>query len=217
MYADIVFPKGNEREFINMAVRLGFGSLCFVYPQMNRKKIDSGVQLYFGTIATFKTINGLRKKSDLTVMEETDDVRKAVEHARPDIIFGQESSIRSDFIHQRNSGLNHIICRIAKDNQVAVGFSLKSILDRNLQPRVLGRIRQNVKLCRKYGVTTVVASLADDPYRMRAPHDLISLFSTLGMHPKEAKDSMMNAVKIISDSMARKGPAFIAEGIQVVE
>ena len=30
---DIVFPNGNEKEFISLAEKLGFKALCFVYPK----------------------------------------------------------------------------------------------------------------------------------------------------------------------------------------
>ena len=43
---------------------------------------------------------------------------------------------------------------------------------------------------KKYKVKTLIASFASDPYGMRAPNDLASFFVSLGMHPKEAKDSL---------------------------
>ncbi len=221
MFADIVMPRGNEKEFIRMAQRLGYGALCFLYPKLHPKhdsKItDSNIDTFDGVLGGFKTINSFRNRAELLVMEEKDDLRKAVENARPDLIFGQESANRSDFIHQRNSGLNHIICRIARDNRVAVGFSLKYLHDSNLRPRVLGRMMQNIRLCRKYGVVTVMGSLASDPYRMRSPIDVISLFVTLGMHPKDAKESMQNVLKIIRNNNERKEPGFIAEGIRLID
>ena len=40
MFFDVVFPKGNEKEFVGMAGKLEIDGLCFVYPYDNRKKIE---------------------------------------------------------------------------------------------------------------------------------------------------------------------------------
>ena len=49
---------------------------------------------------------------------------------------------------------------------------------------------QNVRFCRKYKVNTVIASFASKPEEMRSAHDLISFGISIGMHPKQAKESL---------------------------
>ena len=87
---------------------------------------------------------------------------------------------KKDFIHQRASGLNHILCKSAKDKGVMIGFSLSSILNTGDKHKILGRMTQNIGSCRKCKVKMIIASFARDPFGMRSPHDLIGLFKVLG-------------------------------------
>ncbi|MBI3035166.1 hypothetical protein HYY71_02485 [Candidatus Woesearchaeota archaeon] len=83
---------------------------------------------------------------------------------------------------QRESGLNHIICGIASKNDVAVGFSYSSLLNKNPvdSSQLIGRMIQNIRLCQKYKVKTVIGSFSERPFEMRARHDITSLFTMLG-------------------------------------
>lgn len=108
-----------------------------------------------------------------------------------DIITGLEILELSDSLHQRNSGFNQTLAKLAKKNNIAIAFNFNDISDSKNKPQTMGRISQNIKLCRKYKVKMKIASFAKTKYQMRNPKDLISLFLLLGMTPKEAKDSLL--------------------------
>jgi RNase P/RNase MRP subunit p30 len=76
--------------------------------------------------------------------------------------------------------LNHILCKSAKESNVTIGFSLSSILNAKNEHVALGRMMQNIKMCRKFRVKTIIASFAQKPFDMRSVHDLRSLFEILG-------------------------------------
>ena len=103
-----------------------------------------------------------------------------IERLKPNISFSFEENTRTDFIHQRASGLNHILCKSAKENNVTIGYSIKSILDAENKQEILGRMMQNIRICRKYKIKTIIASFAQRPLEMRNVHDLTSLFEILG-------------------------------------
>jgi RNase P/RNase MRP subunit p30 len=107
-------------------------------------------------------------------------------------MFGFEESERKDTMHQRYSGLNNVLCELAFRNKVKIAFSFSSILNTSGAQRatLFGRMMQNISLCRKYKVKTLVGSFARSTFEMRSAKDLQSLFIVLGMHPKEAKDAM---------------------------
>ena len=135
-------------------------------------------------MADSKNINKLggrlkNKKAFIAVKSSNND-REIMEKSKADMIFSFEDSVKRDFIHQRASGLNHILCKSAKENNVAVGFSLGSILNSEKKHTILGRIIQNIKMCRKFRVKTIIASFAEKPFEMRSVHDLRSLFEILG-------------------------------------
>lgn len=117
--------------------------------------------------------------------------RKIFERKSGIIIYNLEEQKR-DYIHFRNSGLNQVLCKLAKKNNIAIAFNFNLILNSEgmLRSQLLGRMMQNIKLCRKYKINTVIASFASKPEEVRSAHDLISFGISIGMHPKEAKESL---------------------------
>lgn len=181
-------PLKNEKDFINMAKKLGFKELIFLYVQKNmfyKKKEDIKITNYL--IADEKKV----QKDIRTFVKSPKDPRFAFEKSRPMCVFDLELQ-KKDFMHQRGSGFNHIMAKHANKNNICVGFSFSTILNADSvnRSKIIGRIKQNIKLCRKYKVNTVIASFAVNPWDMRAPKDLLTFFSVLGMHPREAKDSL---------------------------
>jgi len=193
---DIVFPNKNEKDFIELAEKLGYSGLVLVYEVQNDipdiKKFKTKLRLKTALLAPQKKVQSARTKSKLVFTRAVEDNRFAFEKARPDLVFAVEEAQPRDFMHQRGSGLNHIMCRFAKENNVKIGFSFNSILNSNAMSRaqIIGRMQQNILLCRKFKCRTVIASFAKNPYEMRSPKDLLAFFTQIGMHQKEAKDNL---------------------------
>ncbi len=187
---DIVIPNNNEEEFIEMAEKLGYKGLYFLYnfnDFLNKQKklelVSKKIKVYHGILADNRNINKIKaklKNKELIVIKSSKDDKEIIEKSKAGLIFSFEDSSRKDFIHQKASGLNHILCRSARENNVIIGFSINSILNAQNKNVILGRIKQNVKLCEKFKVKSVIASFATKPYEMRSIHDLISLFKILG-------------------------------------
>lgn len=116
--------------------------------------------------------------------------RKAVEDKSVDILMSPEMEVEKDKVHQRVSGLNQVLCKLANKNKVAIGFSFSDLLNSKEKDKVIGRMVQNVHLCRKYKVKMVLCSFAKDKWEMRAPLDLASFGVIIGMTGKEVKDAL---------------------------
>ncbi|MBL7055536.1 hypothetical protein ISS07_01345 [Candidatus Woesearchaeota archaeon] len=196
---DIVIPCGNEQSFIAMAEKLGYKELCFLYNSHdyfsdNISKIESKISIKTGILAEPKEIDKiytkLKQKKTFVVTKSSLDNRGIIEKGNIDLIFALEESSSKDFMHQRGSGLDHIMARFMNKNNTSLGFSINSILNAKYRKDILGRVIQNIKLCRKLKVKMAIASFSQNPYDMRSPKDLISLFLKLGMDQKEAKDSL---------------------------
>lgn len=205
---DLVFPNGNEKEFLEIAKKLNI-KLCFIYPYTKKLSFP---KLPAGLIAHKKEIDKAVKVADLVLTYERD--RHVFEKTKVDLVFDLEQGSRADHTHQRNSGLNHILCNIAKERNILIGFNFNSVLKAKNKKKIIGRMMQNVKLCRKYKVKTVIASFAKNPFEMRSFYDLISFGVTIGMHPKQAKDSLNNAEQRILLNKKKKSKGYIAEGIE---
>jgi len=185
---DVVFPRKNEKEFIETAKLLGYDGLVFVYS--NKADFFQGktdLKIHNALLCDEKKV----QKDCLCFVKNPEDARLVFEKSGVFCIFDLELQ-KKDFMHQRGSGFNHIMARLASSKGTCVGFSLNSILNSSAiqQAVLMGRLKQNIKLCRKYKVKTIVASFAKSPFEMRSPHDLINFFTVLGMHPKEARDSL---------------------------
>ena len=182
---DIVFPNGNEQEFIEMAERLGISELVFAYSKPSAKPLPAHPKLKISAaiLAEPNRVPSARGKADfvITKASATEQDRFLFEKAKPNIIFDLEQSAKPDGIFQRNSGLNHIMAALAAKNEMIVAFSFSSILNSAgfRRAQIMGRMAQNLVLCRKYKVKTLFASFARSPWEMRSEHDLNAFFGLL--------------------------------------
>ncbi len=190
---DIVFPERNEQDFFEMAKKLGYKELLLVYPSVQPvPKPPAGLKIKIAVLAEPGKARNLRDKGFFVVVKSSDKDRMILEQGAATVLFGAESTQSKDYMHQRGSGLNHVMCELAKKKNVAIGFGFANILESSGGQRaiLLGRIMQNIMLCRKYKVRMIIASFARSPWQMRSPHDLQSFFVTLGMHAEEVKKGL---------------------------
>lgn len=109
--------------------------------------------------------------------------RRIIEARKVKVLVSPHLGARKDFLNFRNSGLNDVLCVLAKRNKVSIGFSFSEVLNLDGEKRIdiLARMRQNVKLCNKYKVDMIVVSLATEPYEQRGKEALKSFGRVLGM------------------------------------
>ena len=199
---DIVIPNGNEDLFISMAERLGYKELMLLYDsskfeEMQNIQSNSKIKIRVGILAELKNMQKIKSKfkGHFVAAKSSDSDRDVMEKVYADLIFSLEEASRKDFMHQRGSGLGNILAKLAHDNSVSIGFSISSLLNSKNKNMIMGRMMQNIRLCRKYKTKMVIASFATSPYQMRSPHDIISMFSLFGMAQQEAKDALSQALK----------------------
>ena len=184
---DIVIPNNNEEEFIAIARKLGYKTLCFLYDYYDYQSKKNnftdipGIKIVNGILADSKKLKKIKNKIEgvFVAAKSSDKDMEIMEGSLANLIFSFEENQRRDFIHQRASGLNHILCSLARKNNIAVGFSFTSILNAKSRHEILGRIMQNLRMCKQFKVKAIIASFAKDPYEMRSMHDLMSLFKIL--------------------------------------
>ncbi|MHC1635302.1 MAG: ribonuclease P protein component 3 [Candidatus Methanospirareceae archaeon] len=84
--------------------------------------------------------------------------------------------------------LDHTLVRYASENNVAIEFNINMIIQskRSNRARILSKMRQNLKLVRKYKAKMIITSNAHSIYDMRAPREMIALSSLFGMTREEA-------------------------------
>lgn len=103
-------------------------------------------------------------------------IRQAISTRNVDILLDPHRRRVKKKIHQQDSGLNHILVKLAAKNNVAIGFSMDVILeDSQLHSRVFGQIMQNIRLCEKYCVPIVIF-----PNKNGNNEDIKALFRIFG-------------------------------------
>ncbi len=158
MYCDIVLAS-KDSELEKFAKKLGFSKLLF--------KEDFNK---FGIVES----------------KDYETNRKLIEGKRIKVLVNPHINSYRDSLHFRASGVNHILCKLAHDNEIAFGFSLDSMNNAVM----IGRVKQIITLCRKYKVRVLFFSFAKNMYELRGMQDMLSLLRVLGMTGKEAKDAL---------------------------
>ena len=137
-------------------------------------------------------IRKLGKTNKLLVVKGINDEinRAALENKNVDILLSPGLFNEKDFIHSRNSGLNQVLCKLAKKNDIAIGFSFSDLMNFDKKEILLGRMMQNVGLCKKFKIRTVLGSFATKYIEIKNKSELMGFGRVLGMDGKTIKESL---------------------------
>ena len=139
------------------------------------------------------------KKMPIIVLGSTDDInRMALEDRRVDLLLCPEETRKKDFMKWRNSGLNHVLCKLANKNNIKIGISFSRLNRMGSEEKSLkiGKIMQNIRLCRKYKVKLILASFAESESDLLSSYEMKSIGFVLGMTPQQVNESLENAGEI---------------------
>ncbi|MBI2574561.1 hypothetical protein HYV82_01625 [Candidatus Woesearchaeota archaeon] len=171
MFTDIISPKGNEKELIAMASRLGVKGLALIGETEARL-----AELQKGT--GIRLCAAGQGKAGIIITEE---IRK---RSKPDILMATRL-------------LKHSEYRELGRNGVAICYPVAELLNADDKTRQLETIIRSIRLCRKHKVRIIAATMASEPYGMRAEKELKALFLALGMSTKQAKEAVTGASEIL--------------------
>ena len=112
--------------------------------------------------------------------------RKILEYGKFDILLSPELSENvKDTVKNINSGLNHVVAKIAAKNGISIGIDLNSLrnLDKKKKAIALSRIIQNLKIARKSKAKIKALAFKD-------AKNTQSLLLSLGASTSQAKESV---------------------------
>ena len=118
--------------------------------------------------------------------------RRILETCKIDILISPERDLtheRKDTLKQRDSGLNHVVAKIATKNkiQVAIDFDeIKNTKDQKQLSTRLARIIQNIKICRRAKTKMIILNLNGKATKQ----DIQALGFSLGMSSQQVADSI---------------------------
>jgi RNase P/RNase MRP subunit p30 len=125
------------------------------------------------------------KKKVIVLGKDIEFNRKILENKKVNVLLINHKG-KKDKLRQRDSGLNQVLCKIARDNKIKIGFDFSELESISGKERalILSRLIQNVRLCRKYKTDFLLISNKKDK------NSLFSLLLTLGCDTKTAKKSL---------------------------
>jgi len=100
-----------------------------------------------------KEIDSKASKNEQVVILSQDDEfnRKLFENKKIDLIVINEDLDIRDYMKQRNSQLNEVLCKLAVKNNIKIGIDIAKIIIKSdvEKARALGRLKQNINLCKR--------------------------------------------------------------------
>ena len=133
-----------------------------------------------------KQIQKLKKdnKNQQIIIQAQDDIfnRKILENKEVDILLNPESNNRKDKLKQRDSGLNEIHCKLAKQNNIKIAIDINQLKkqDKKQKAIILSRIIQNIQLCKRTKTPIIFIP-------KQSKQDTLSFFTTLKGSTQQAK------------------------------
>jgi ribonuclease P/MRP protein subunit RPP1 len=226
------FSEGESsiEEIAKRAKSLDYKGICFTTYLDNKSKIKKireitsrtskkiGISIFIGfqarNVSELERLIRLRREYDVLLVKGSDLLlnRKAVETKEVDILTHPE-------YNRKDSGFNHVMAELAAENNVAIEVNFREILNssKNTRANIMHRIKNNVKLCKKYKAPVIISSGAVTHWQLKDPKILISMGCLLGLELKEAKKAISeipeNIIKMIKERQSEK---WIRPGVKVV-
>ena len=137
-----------------------------------------------------KIIASLRDKKEgkIVALVGGDDAfnRRAVESLKIDYLVSPERGVKKDSLKQRDSGINHVVAKMAAEKGIVVVVDFAEVAGLKGKDKALrlGRVIQNVKICRKAGCEVKIWGSGDEKA-------LRSFGISLGMSSSQVRDSVV--------------------------
>lgn len=125
-------------------------------------------------------------KSPIIVKAQNNEFnRKILEYGKFNILLSLETSKENkDTLKSLDSGLNHVLAKIASKNNISIGIDLNEIrnLDKKEKALRLARIKQNIEICKKVRTKIIFLNSKDKK-------DSLSLMLSLGASTQQAQNA----------------------------
>lgn len=218
-------------QLASTAKELEYSGICFaeyfknyyqaknLYEQIGKIRKNVGMEIFLGFEARSRkeldNLSAIRRKFDVLLVRGGDLElnRSACETPEVDILTHPE-------YERFDSGLNHVLVKLAAKNNVAIEMNFREILitSKGTRSRALSSIENNIRLAKKFHAPVILCSGAISHFELRSPECMVSIANQLGLELNEARNSVSKIPeKILNQSKERKGGKWISPGIKVVK
>lgn len=156
-----------------------------------------------------------RKEIDLILVRggKIEMNRIAVENRGIDIL------THPDF-ERKDCGINHILAKFAKENEVAIEINFREIIntEKIRRAEIIRHHSEIVRLYKKFKFPLIISSGSLSHWQIKDPKVLISYLVTLGLDISEAKKTLYEyPKKIIERAREWKDEKWIYRGVKIVD
>ncbi len=224
-YADLCVRTADVERVLEMGRKLGLGMVCLVVPVEDltrlgkfREKRDWRTKPRLALGVEVKTemheqirkhVASVRKAADVVVVcGGTPELnRAAVETPETDILVGHAINGRC--------GINHVLARLAKKNNVAICFDFNQLMCSYRLGRIqeFSAMSEAARAVRRFGAPFVLASGARDPWDMRSPSELIAMGRLLGFTDADAKRGLSG--QMVRENRKRLSGKWVMPGVEI--
>jgi RNase P/RNase MRP subunit p30 len=154
-------------------------------------------------------IGGLNKINRFFIEQTKIDILKNPQN--------DEKKQKIDFLHHLNSGMNHILFKLAKEKNISILISLNFLeLYNNYKvSKEIGRINQNLLFSRKYQIKTKFCFEIKTQYQIKTKTEENFILSLFNLSTIQKKESIYFFENIIKEKEKTNNNNFICDGIKV--
>lgn len=140
-----------------------------------------------------RIIESVKEENKIIGLVGKDDVfnRRAIETLKINYLISPELEEKLDTLKQRNSGLNHVVAKIAAKKKITIVINASEISKLKGKEKAirLEKIIQNIKICKKASCEIKIASLANNKSEIFDKKARVSIGLSLGMSSAQSSNS----------------------------
>ncbi len=132
------------------------------------------------------------------------------------IVETPEFDVLSGHIQEnRTLGINHVLSRLAKKNDVSICLEFNPVLMSSGKTRamIMSAMIESCRMISKYGSPFVVCSGAFSKWDMRSPHELVVFGKMLGLDEADVKRSMSDV--LVKRNRKRLEGKIVMKGVEI--
>jgi len=225
MFADLCVRTTEYDKALELGKALGLDMICFVVSPADLSKAAKArdsrdhrekPRFSIGTEVRTEKAPQLRKEiKKVRRSAEVIIVRGGTEELNRQALETPEADILINHSLGRMPGINHVLARLAKKNNVAIALDLNRVMMSNRLGRAkeFSMLADTAKLIRRFSSPFVLTCGAFSPWDLRSRSELTAFAKQLGFSEAQAKIGMTDS--IVKENRLRLSGKWVMPGVDV--
>jgi ribonuclease P/MRP protein subunit RPP1 len=215
-FYDMLVRASPDRELTERAREMGWSGFCSVTDsdKIGKEKEfrSREIDVSRGILLEPKNVSDVPRMARKHRNFEIVCVRGGSPEMNRAVVETPEVDILTGHSHEGRSGINHVIARLARENNVMICFDFGELLSSYKKTRswIFSTMSQTAREVNRHRAPVCITSGAQSLWEIRSPSDLLSFSRLLGISDRKAKEGMSNLVvernrKILSGEIVGRG------------